>query len=144
MTTQARTEEVSNHTPRQSLQVSRTVNGKFTFLSLNANSLFNKMDELQTLTATLPTPPLFISICETWCNPNEPDSLYALPKYLLYRRDRRGRCGGGVALYVLESAIAACERLKNVESDNEDLWIKVQLKEDNRTLTISSMYRPPI
>ena len=143
MTTQARTEEVSNHTPRQSLQVSRTVNGKFTFLSLNANSLFNKMDELQTLTATLPTPPLFISICETWCNPNEPDSLYALPKYLLYRRDRRGRCGGGVALYVLESAIAACERLKNVESDNEDLWIKVQLKEDNRTLTISSMYRPP-
>ena len=52
-----------------------------TFLSFNANSLFNKMDDLQHLVLTFKSLPLFICVCETWCNAYEPDTLYALEKY---------------------------------------------------------------
>ena len=53
---------------------------------------------------------------------------YALEKYVLFRRDRRERIGGGLALYVLESAIAEYERLSSVESENEEIWFRLQLK----------------
>ena len=98
------------------------------FLSFNANSPFNKMDELQHLVLTFKSLPLFICVCETWWNAYEPDTLYTLEKYVLFCRDRRERIGGGVALYVLESAIAEYKRLSSVESENEDIWLRLQLK----------------
>ena len=69
--------------------------------------------------------------------------LYALEKYVPFRRDRRERIGCGVALYVLESAVAEYERLSSVESENEDIWLRLQLKNRNRSLTLCSTYRPP-
>ena len=123
-----------------------TMDGKsndLTFLSFNVNSLFNKMDELQHLVLTSKSLPLKISVCETWCNAYEPDTLYSLEKYVLFRRNRRERICGGVDLYVLESAIAEYERISLVESENEDIWLLLQLKNRNRSLTLCSTNQPP-
>ena len=69
------------------------------FLTTNAQSLFNKMDELQERCRQ--SQPLFVCITETWCMQNEPDSLYTLQGYTMYRRDREPRGGhGGVLIYV--------------------------------------------
>ena len=72
---------------------------RLNLLSFNSNSLFNKIDELLSLIKSFPSPPVFICICETWCRPSEPESLYNLPQYQLFCRDRR-ECSGGVAVYV--------------------------------------------
>ena len=45
------------------------------FLTTNAQSLFNKMDELQERCQL--NQPLFICVTETWCVQSEPESLYS-------------------------------------------------------------------
>ena len=113
------------------------------FLSFNARSLFNKMGELTTLLNSFSSPPLFISVCETWCVPNEPDNLYALQNYQLFRRDRIGKAGGGLLIYVHLACTTSIRRLHELETPNEDLWIEVAYRGSSRPLFICSTYRPP-
>ena len=42
-------------------------------------------------------------ICETWLNSTHLDNLFGLPNYTIFLRDRPGRRGGGVAIYVSSS-----------------------------------------
>lgn len=44
-----------------------------------------------------------ICISETWLNSEIPDSMVSLSGYTLYRCDRTGRRGGGVAFFLLNS-----------------------------------------
>lgn len=111
-----------------------------TFLSCNARSLFTKMEELRTVSSQLK--PLFITIQETWCMADEADSAFHLPDYILFRRDRR-TTGGGVCIYCRCDAIASVERLPNFESQNEDLWVLLKLKNSLRPLLVCTIYRPP-
>lgn len=113
------------------------------FLSFNANSLQNKIDELSALIASLPTPPILIAVCESWCVPTEPDSLYALQDYLLFRRDRMDRVGGGVVIYAHSPSISSALRLSQMETANEDVWLSLQLKNTSKSLTVCTTYRPP-
>ena len=69
-----------------------------TFLSINARSLFNKMDELSPLVASMQ--PSILAVCETWASPHDPDSFYDIPNYSLHRHDRTDTRGGGVAVYI--------------------------------------------
>lgn len=112
------------------------------FLSLNARSLYNKIEELQCLTRK--HKPLLISIQETWCQPHEPDSLYSIDGYLLFRRDRHGRSGGGVATYYNTELVSTSKRLTDLESDDlEDLWTSFTLKNTDELFVHCSIYRPP-
>lgn len=130
-----------------------TKNCSFTFLTFNACSLFNKMAELEHLVSTLSPPPLFISVSETWCVQSEPDSLYNLANYVLVRRDRTAtkqvgnrtvaKQGGGVAIYIHCPSAASLSRLQDLESQNEDVWVEVALKQSALPLVIGAMYRPP-
>ena len=63
------------------------------FLSFNAQSLFNKMGELECLVNSMNPVPLFISVTETWCLEKDTDSFYQLPNYQILRRDRTQRQG---------------------------------------------------
>ena len=107
-------------------------------------SLFNKIDELQSLLTTLTPLPIFVSMCKTWCKPDDPDSLYTIPNYSLFRGNRLGRTGGGVAMYILETAMSACERLTDLEDEGQEaLWVTMLLENNNRPFTIGCVYRPP-
>ena len=75
-------------------------------LTLNARSLYNKVDELQETLRSLQNPPAVICVTESWCVTHEPDSLYALQQYSLFRRDRPDRPGGGVLVYVHTSQVS--------------------------------------
>lgn len=111
-----------------------------TFLSINARSLFPKMDELCTLASK--TAPLFIAIQETWCIPQENDSFFNIPGYLLFRRDRH-RTGGGVCIYCRADATTSVERLHDYESLNEELWLLLKPKQSQMPLLVGTIYRPP-
>ena len=113
----------------------------FSFLSLNARSLLNKMDELAHV-ATSQSPPSIIAVCETWCQPSEPDSLYSLDGFTLYRCDRKHSRGGGTALYINDSL----KHKHLTDSDFnmeafESTWLEVDT--GSSTLVIGCTYRPP-
>ena len=103
---------------------SADITTRWTFLSFNSRSLYNKLEELDSLLTDLSPPPTFIRVQETWCIPSEPDSLYNLVGYLTFRRDRPNRLGGGVLIYVRAEAVADVTRQPNLETENEDLWLK--------------------
>ena len=114
------------------------------FLSFNAQSLFNKMAELESLVLSMDSAPLFIAVTETWCQDSDIDSFYLLPNYQLLRRDRSHRLGGGVLLYIHTPSTSQNCRLTDLETENEDLWVKLTPRSAaGRELIICTTYRPP-
>ena len=111
------------------------------FLTTNAQSLFNKMDELQERCRQ--SQPLFVCITETWCMQNEPDSLYTLQGYTIYRRDREPRGGhGGVLIYVNSKLSRQCDALKPTNNNNEELWVRI-VPISGEPVIVCCAYRPP-
>ena len=94
-------------------------------LTLNARSLYNKVDELQETLRLLHYPPAVICVTGSWCVTHEPDSLYALQQCSLFRRDRPDRPGGGALVYVHTSQVSEATRMRELETANEDIWLKV-------------------
>lgn len=112
------------------------------FLSTNVRSLFNKLEELEILLKRYS--PLFLAVQETWCQQNEKDALYSVKGYTLYRRDRVGRRGGGVCVFVNNAKAAAVQREHTLDSaTNEDLWLRISVKSTQQQLLVCSVYRPP-
>ncbi|KAK4830017.1 hypothetical protein QYF61_008280 [Mycteria americana] len=61
--------------------------------------------------------------------------------YKLFRRDRRGRRGGGVALYVRE----CLDSLELYDGDDrvECLWVRIRGKTNKADIVVGVCYRPP-
>ena len=61
--------------------------------------------------------------------------------YKLFRKDRQGRRGGGVALYVKE----CFEVTELMTGDNkvESLWVKIRGRADKADILVGICYRPP-
>lgn len=109
------------------------------YISMNARSLLNKLDELEHISRSQPQPSI-ISVSETWCRPSEPDSMYTLDGYTCYRSDRTLNRGGGVALYILNSLQ---HRLLSTFNDShlESVWVEIATAAT--PLIVASIYRPP-
>ena len=69
-----------------------------TLMLTNANRLLNKLDELFCLITDNSYD--LICITETWLSPEIPESVYQMPNFISFRRDRSVRQGGGVLCYV--------------------------------------------
>ena len=65
---------------------------------LNARSIVNKKNELNIMVEDID--PHIITITESWANTDITDAELGLTGYAMFRRDRKGRRGGGVILYV--------------------------------------------
>ena len=61
--------------------------------------------------------------------------------YKLFRRDRQGRKGGGVALYIKECFDVEEFGVRNDEV--ECLWIKIRRKAYRGDILVGVCYRPP-
>ena len=78
--------------------------------------------------------PRVIGITESWANKYIVDAELALRGYVMNRKDRRERRGGGVILYIKES-IQASEITQKREADCEEtIWCNIGTR--NATLTI--------
>lgn len=85
-----------------------------------------------------------IDICiitETWFNSKHDVSIISLAGYTLYRRDREGRKGGGVAIYVRENLCSQANPYHVARKEIELLWI--QLTFQSRHFIIGAVYHPP-
>ena len=61
--------------------------------------------------------------------------------YKLFRRDRRGRRRGGVALYVRESF--DCTEVHDSDDKVECLWVRMRGKDNKVDIMLGVCYRPP-
>lgn len=74
---------------------------------------------------------------------SKPDSVYNIPGYYLFRKDRGGsKNGGGLIAYVSDKV--KVNRNCDLEDDFvESLWLTIYPHNSHRPLLVGSIYRPP-
>ena len=68
---------------------------------LNARSIINKKTELNIMVDDIK--PHIIGITESWANKDITNAELGLDGYVMFRKDRIGRRGGGVLLYIKDT-----------------------------------------
>ena len=69
-------------------------------VGLNARSIINKKNELYIMVDDIK--PNIIGITVSWANNDLTDAELGLACYVMFRKDRMGRRGGGVLLYITD------------------------------------------
>ena len=106
---------------------------------LNARSIINKKTELNIMVDDIE--PHIIGITESWANNDITNAELGLEGYVMFRKDRIGRRGGGVLLYI-KNTIPAYEVQLHEEADcNEAIWCN--LVTGRTTVIIGVVYRCP-
>ncbi|KAK4810944.1 hypothetical protein QYF61_013352 [Mycteria americana] len=107
-------------------------------LYTNARSMGNKQEELEAVVHQENYD--MVAITETWWDDSHNWSA-AMNGYKLFRRDRRGRRGGGVALYIRECLDSL--ELNDGDDRVECLWVRIRGKANKAGIVVGVCYRPP-
>jgi len=83
-----------------------------------------------------------IGITETWCDSSYDWSI-EMGGYRVFRKDRQGRCRGGVALYVKGQLECMELHLGMDEEPTESLQVKIKGRAGTGDITVGVCYRPP-
>ncbi|TRZ07386.1 hypothetical protein HGM15179_019724 [Zosterops borbonicus] len=104
----------------------------------NARSMGNKQEDLEAMVQQQSYD--VVTIMETWWDDSHKWSA-ALDGYKLFRRDRKGRRDGGVALNIRE----ALDAMDIETNDNavECLWVRIKGKANKADIVLGACYRPP-
>ena len=70
-------------------------------MCLNARIIINKKNELNSMVDDIK--PHMVGITESWANNDITYAELGLTGYVMFRKDRMGRRGGGVLLYIKEN-----------------------------------------
>ena len=108
-------------------------------LCLNARSIINKKDELNIMVDDIK--PHIIGITESWANNDITDAELGLEGYAMFRKDRMGRRGGGVLLYIKDTIPAYEVQLQEEADCNAAIWCK--LVTGHTTVNIGVVYLCP-
>ncbi|KAK4805868.1 hypothetical protein QYF61_025735 [Mycteria americana] len=103
-----------------------------------ARSVGNKQEELEAIVHQENDD--MVAIRETWWDDSHNRSA-STDGYKLFRRDKRGRRGGGVALYVRECLDSL--ELNDGDERVECLWVRIRGKAKAADIVVGVCYRPP-
>ena len=106
---------------------------------LNARSIINKKSELNIMVDDIK--PHIIGITESWAENDITDAELGLEGYVMFKKDRMGKRGGGVLLYIKETIPAYEVQLQEEADCKEALWCN--LVTGHTTITIGVVYRCP-
>ncbi|XP_067017110.1 uncharacterized protein [Acropora muricata] len=82
-------------------------------------------------------------LIETFLKPKVPDSVFEIPGYVMYRKDRPGvKQGGGILAYV-NFKLKENRRIDLEEKEIETLWLDIFPFNSKRPLLVGALYRPP-
>ena len=110
-------------------------------LYTNARSMGNKQEELEA--AVLLESYNLVTLTEMWWDESH-DWTVPINGYRLFRRDRRGSRGGGLARYIKKSIQCQELSLKNSHKQVESLWVRIRDQGNNKgNLVVGVCYRPP-
>ncbi|TRZ10607.1 hypothetical protein HGM15179_016504 [Zosterops borbonicus] len=104
----------------------------------NARSMGNKQEELEVIVQQQNYD--VVAITETWWDDSHSWST-ALDGYKLFRRDRKGRRGGGVALYIKK--VFDSIGIETNEDGVECLWVRIKGRANKVDIVLGVCYRPP-
>ena len=81
-----------------------------------------------------------LGLSETWLTASVGDGVVSVDGYKTYRRDRAGKAGGGVLIFVPSSIKSV--RKRDLEADDIELiWVEVRAA--GKCYLVGSVYRPP-
>ena len=106
---------------------------------LNTRSRVNKRNELNIMVEDID--PHIIGITESWATPDISDAELGMTGYVMFRKDRLGRRGDGVILYIKESIQAYEIKLEKEAECEEAVWCNIVT--GNSTVTVGLVYRNP-
>ena len=89
--------------------------------SLNARSIIKKKTELNIMVDDI-KPHIIGIITESWANNDITNAELGLEGYVMFRKDRIGRRGGGVLLYIKDTIPAYEVQLYEEAYCNEAIW----------------------
>ena len=90
--------------------IQRLMDSKFEEIVLSLRSKHESTFQLDVLILT-----------ETFSNENIPDSYYKIPEYVMYRKDRKGKVGGGIIMYV-NKTVEAKRRMDLESNDTKSIY----------------------
>ncbi|XP_059585091.1 uncharacterized protein LOC109285840 [Alligator mississippiensis] len=109
-------------------------------LCTNAHSMGNKQEELALLLAD--TNPDIVGLTETWWESTH-DWAVNIKGYRLFRWDRKGRKGRGVAPYVKKQYTSLPNSVGSEDGQTEMLWVRIQGGQGQRDLMVGVYYQLP-
>ncbi|KAM9590859.1 uncharacterized protein ACIBXB_005907 [Morphnus guianensis] len=112
--------------------------GQLKCIYANARSMGNKQEEQEAIVQQDRYD--LVAITETWWDDSH-DWSAAMDGYKLFRRDRQGKRGGGVALYVRECF--DCTELHDSDNKVECLWVRMRGKANKADIVLGVCYRLP-
>ena len=88
--------------------------------------------------------PHIIGITEYWANKDISDVELGLGGYVMFRKDRMRRRGGGVLLYVKDTISAYEVQLREEADCEEEIWCTLVTElTGHKTVTMGVIYRCP-
>lgn len=99
------------------------------------------MDQLGTLLVHENTEVNILAITESFLNDTYSDHEISLPGYKIIRRDRVGREGGGIVIYI-DNNTAFLRRKEFEVDDIEVIWLEIK-PSYSKSILLCLIYRPP-
>lgn len=139
--------DIGNHlncryyTPEQLQSLNST--NSCSFLHLNIRSLCKHHEELATLLSNFNCSFDVIGCSETWLNDRTFTDILNLDGYKLIIKNRLGRTGGGVCLYVHSRyQINVCDDIVLDDNHSDSLFVEINLT-NAKKIIVGVIYRPP-
>ena len=109
---------------------------------VNSRSIMNKIDAVRGIACTEDLD--IIGITETWLDTKDKHFLpeVEIDGYTLFHKDREGRKGGGVALYVRNTLHSYINNRIKTDRNTESMWIDIHIGR-NKKIVVGIIYRPP-
>ena len=106
---------------------------------INVRSLYPKIDEIRLIVKDNNLD--IFAVSETWLSDAIPNGLIDINGYTIFRRDRIGGIGGGVALYIRTTIQhTICDDL--ISEKLENIWVHIK-HVHFKPFLVSCFYRPP-
>ena len=109
----------------------------------NARSLNNKFDEFYCMVQDMEID--LVCVSETWLKDEIPQSVFSIPDYTMFWKNRQAKQGGGVALYA-KSYLNPTPTQFTIPADLEILWVQLHPRRLPRSISsifVAAIYSPP-
>ncbi|CAB4007128.1 RNA-directed DNA polymerase from mobile element jockey [Paramuricea clavata] len=107
----------------------------------NVQHYANKVEIIRTILTQTNGLPDILFLIETWLDDTYTDNELEVPGYLLLRKDRSSKRGGGIVAYVRHE-ISFHRRTDLESNDLEILWLEIN-HSNMKPILVAGVYRPP-